>query len=131
MKTAIYFLSVCLALCLAACNNQNEPEPTPDHQPANPKTFSLAGKMYVGDEIMSMADGLFSVYVFTEDSVWHYETPNSDYSPTTNQYYLCETTYILKYPNIEINVYPWPSVTTMQDTLTINEPNGGICTLVY
>ena len=121
MKTAIYFLSVCLALCLAACNNQNEPEPTPDHQPANPKTFSLAGKMYVGDSktVEGLEYGWYDIFVFTEDSVWDYQNTNSNFAPNTDQYYYYETTYVLKYPNIEINAYPWPEVITMVDTLTI------------
>ncbi len=132
MKTAIYFLSVCLALCLAACNNQNEPEPTPDHQPANPKTFSLAGKMYVGtsETTSGVADGSFYVYIFTADSIKRYITPNSDYTPIENQPYLSNSTYILKYPDIEANEYPWPRVFTMIDTLTI-QYNENKCFLVY
>ena len=118
MKTAIYFLSVCLALCLAACNNQNEPE-------------SLAGKMYVGDsETMSdWTDGWYSVYKFSADSIWRYDTQNKDFSPMPDIDYLSKTTYTLKYPDIEVNEYPWPHVFTMQDTLTIIDPNGGTCIL--
>ena len=129
MKTAIYFLSVCLALCLAACNNQNEPEP--NHQPANPKTFSLAGKMYVGDSktMSGWTDGWYAVYKFSADSIWRYDTPNKDFSPQIDQSYLSKATYTLKYPNIEVNEYPWPHVFTMQDTLTIIDPNGGTCIL--
>lgn len=122
MKTAIYFLSVCLALCLAACNNQNEPEPTPDHQPANPKTFSLAGKMYVGDSktVTWLADGWYSVIVFTKDSIKMYDTTNTDFSPLADVVFTRNTSYTLKYPTIEINYFPWPEEVTMPDTLTID-----------
>ncbi len=118
MKTAIYFLSVCLALCLAACNNQNEPEP--NHQPANPKTFSLAGKMYVSsyETNENLADGCFLVFSFTTDSIFYYQTSNTDLSPMDNFYR--KTTYELKYPNIEVNYNPYPEIITMQDTLTID-----------
>ena len=106
MKTAIYFLSVCLALCLAACNNQNEPEP--NHQPANPKTFSLAGKMYVSsyETNENLADGCFLVFSFTTDSIFYYQTSNTDLSPMDNF--------------IEVNYNPYPEIITMQDTLTID-----------
>ena len=128
MKTAIYFLSVCLALCLAACNNQNEPEP--NHQPANPKTFSLAGKMYVGDSEMipELADGRFLVFSFTTDSIFYYQTSNTDLSPMGDFYR--KTTYELKYPNIEVDYHPYPEIITMQDTLTIKCPQfDGVCIL--
>lgn len=128
MKTAIYFLSVCLALCLAACNNQNEPEPTPDHQPANPKTFSLAGKMYVGtsETISVLANGSYEVFSFTTDSIFYYQTSNTDLSPMGDFY--SKTTYTLEYPNIKVDEYPWPHIFTMQDTLTIQTAEG-VCIL--
>lgn len=134
MKHILYFLSILLSLsfCLTSCEQNNQPEEEQeDHQPKYPGSFKLAGKVYVGTSktMEYWNEGWYAVYKFSEDSIWRYDTQNNDLSPMPDIDYLSKTTYILKYPNIEVNEYPWPHIFTMKDTLTIIDPNGGTCIL--
>ncbi len=76
--------------------------------------------MYVGDSkaISVLANGSYEVFSFTTDSIFYYQTSNTDLSPMDDFYR--KTTYELKYPNIEVNYNPYPEIITMQDTLTID-----------
>lgn len=90
--------------------------------------------MYVGDSetVEWLATDRYEVFKFTEDSIFRYQTTNADYTPLEDPnyyYYYYETTYILKYPDIEINAYPWPAIVTMSDTITI-ELYGNIFSLL-
>lgn len=124
MKHILYFLSILLSLsfCLTSCEQNNQPEEEQeDHQPKYPSSFKLAGKVYVGTSktVEGLENGWYDIFVFSEDSVWYYQNTNSNFAPNPDQYYYFETSYVLKYPNIEINAYPWPEIITMVDTLTI------------
>lgn len=99
-------LFIIASLLLLSCTPQTTVEEIPDHQPANPKTWSPAGKIYVCHDTYenSPAEDKYWALVlnfFTEDSVVKYQTPNRDISYHADYMRLVDSTrYDMDYPNI-------------------------------
>lgn len=109
MKHALFILLA--AAMLAACNTNTPDDPkrgdTQTNQPANPSTWSPAGKQYV---YTYEDEGTHEVLEFiSKDSIYIYDTPNSDYTyndginPATGMgYSISKSIYAVEYPDLFI-----------------------------
>lgn len=128
----LYMIFLLAALALGACTPQTTVDDVPDHQPANPKTWSPAGKIYVCHDTYenSPAEDKYWAWVlnfFTEDSLVRYETPNRDLSYHDFTAHIIDSLRIsVDYPTISYKNGGYNITLTYKDTLTIVDAGNNV-----
>ncbi len=125
------------ALALGACTPQTTVDDVPDHQPANPKTWSPAGKVYVCHDTYenSPAEDKYWAWVLNfinDDSIVMFETPNRDLSYNEQAYCVVfpdGASYTLDYPNVTIKSGADYRYCTFVDTTKISDWLGNTYTI--
>ena len=103
MKTSYLSLLFALFTCiLMACTPQTTVDDVPDHQPANPKTWSPAGKTYISEMEIDGEYWAYGYKFLSEYAGIRFQTPNKDLTFHEDYMNLVEDfTYKLDYPNLQ------------------------------
>ena len=103
MKKLLFLLCVC-ALCACEINEPNREDDTQKHQPADPTTWSPAGKYYTYLDTISAPYKLVVFNFATRDTFYKYSITNPDYpiylEYADDNYEIGERSYTLDYPNV-------------------------------
>ncbi|MGM9838054.1 MAG: hypothetical protein ACI30A_06170 [Paludibacteraceae bacterium] len=140
MKKLLFLLSIIFAL--VACEDRNARELTTDtdstlNQPADPATWSPAGKVYVYHHTYdkSPAEDKYWAWVldfFSEDSLVRYETPNRDLSYSDfSSHTIDSIRYSLSYPTISYENGGYIITLVYKDTLTIIDKSNEISYSIF